>query len=365
MTEVKDKEIAIGKKKDVIETSNAVAISNNDSGIKMMPLAETKEWYNEFVKLSKQILKEKLDYGTIPGVNKPSLFKPGAEKLRFVYGLGVEVACVDKTEDISSKYLDYTYKATVRSKTGQILAECEGNCNSYENKWRYRWVKTSKKPEKELAETLKAQGKGKWTKNGNAWIWLERVENPDLIGMKNVLLKMSQKRAFVGAMLIATGASEFFTQDVEDMEEFSDYETVDDEPKKVESKKEKQWKPDDTIYGIAPEKKTEPKKETTTVKVEEKKEEAKPGEKEKDYVEENQTDIEFKEDKKEEKATVPSEESIFLTACDTADAYLDAETLKVEAQEIIFKAKEAGVTEAHIEELKEHINTHYSKIKGA
>jgi hypothetical protein len=353
MTEVKDKEKATAKKEDC----KAVVISNNDSGIKMMPLEETKQWYNEFVKLSKQILKEKLDYGVIPGVNKPSLFKPGAEKLRFVYGLGVEVACVDKTEDIDRKYLDYTYKAVVRSKTGQILAECEGNCNSYENKWRYRWIKTSKKPEKELAETLKAQGKGKWYKNGNVWTWMERVENPDLIGMKNVLIKMSQKRAFVGAMLIATGASEFFTQDVEDMEEFSDYETVDDEPKKEKEKPKK-----------AEPKKEEPKKEPVAEKVEEKAtvKEVEKGKKEKEFVEENQTDIEFKEDKKEEKATVPSEESLFLTACDEVDAYLDAETLKVEAQEIIFKAKEAGVSEAHIEDLKKRINLHYSKIiKGA
>ena len=29
---------------------------------------------------------------------------------------------------------------------------------------------------------------------------------------------MAQKRAFVGATLLATGASEFFTQDIEDME---------------------------------------------------------------------------------------------------------------------------------------------------
>ena len=32
---------------------------------------------------------------------------------------------------------------------------------------------------------------------------------------------MAQKRAFVGAMLIATGASEFYTQDVEDMDQFN------------------------------------------------------------------------------------------------------------------------------------------------
>lgn len=40
------------------------------------------------------------------------------------------------------------------------------------------------------------------------------------IGNKNTLQKMAQKRAYVGAILIATGGSEFFTQDVEDMPQF-------------------------------------------------------------------------------------------------------------------------------------------------
>jgi hypothetical protein len=45
-----------------------------------------------------------------------------------------------------------------------------------------------------------------------------RLPNPDVMGLKNTVMKMAQKRAFVGAMLLATGASEFFTQDIEDME---------------------------------------------------------------------------------------------------------------------------------------------------
>ena len=58
---------------------------------------------------------------------------------------------------------------------------------------------------------------GKWNKSGNEWQWMERVENPDVIGLQNTIQKMAQKRAIVGAVLLATGASEFFTQDVEDM----------------------------------------------------------------------------------------------------------------------------------------------------
>jgi hypothetical protein len=45
---------------------------------------------------------------------------------------------------------------------------------------------------------------------------LYRVPNPDGADVVNTIQKMAQKRALVAATLIATSASEFFTQDVED-----------------------------------------------------------------------------------------------------------------------------------------------------
>lgn len=201
--------------------NQALQVTQNDKMLSMSSLNDMKAWYNDFVSFSKEILKQDLDYGVIPGVNKPSLYKPGAEKLRFVYGLGVEINLSDKTEDFDRNFLDYTYKATVKGRNGEVIAECEGNANSYESKWRYNWVVSDKNPTKEEADQLKAEKKGRWTKQGNNWVWLEKQENPDVTGLKNTLIKMSQKRAFVGAILIATGASEFFTQDVEDIETFA------------------------------------------------------------------------------------------------------------------------------------------------
>lgn len=46
---------------------------------------------------------------------------------------------------------------------------------------------------------------------------MQKAEASNRISLKNTIQKMAQKRAFVGAILMATGASEFFTQDVEDM----------------------------------------------------------------------------------------------------------------------------------------------------
>jgi len=220
--------------------NKALDLTQNTRHLQMTSIDDMKVWYSDFVRFSKEILKENLDYGKIPGVAKPTLLKPGAEKLRFVYGLGVEMTQIATKEDDQTKTYDYTYKASVRSKSGQILAECEGNANSHESKWKYNWIPSDKRPAKEEAEKLKAQKLGKWGKTDSGWVWLERQENPDILGLKNTLIKMAQKRAFVGAMLIATGASEFFTQDVEDM--VIDDEQVKTEPIKAEVVESKEVK---------------------------------------------------------------------------------------------------------------------------
>lgn len=202
-----------------MENNNEVQVVNNTTttAIDFIPVAEMQKWYNQFVEFSKSILKESLDYGVIPGVQKPSLFKPGAEKLRFAYGLGVGMKLIDKTEDLNKNFLDYTYKASVYTKSGQLIAECEGNCNTYEPKFRYVWIDTDLRPAKEEGERLKAEKKGRWRKYGDRFIWQIKTDVSDVFGIKNTIMKMAQKRAFVGAILMATGASEFFTQDVEDL----------------------------------------------------------------------------------------------------------------------------------------------------
>jgi len=232
--------------------------------IKMLPLADTKKWYDDFVGFSKEILKSGLDYGVIPSVSKPSLFKAGAEKLRFVYGLTTEMVKTSETIDYDKKLYDVSYKCTVKTKAGQVLAECEGNVNSFEPKYAYTWVSEDQIPEGLDKTKLKKQGSviqefqfalqkmettGKYGKPQAYWDkWVEakkagkctqimkktstgkemvayeiasfnyRIANPDVMGLKNTMMKMAQKRAFVGAILMATGASEFYTQDVEDME---------------------------------------------------------------------------------------------------------------------------------------------------
>ncbi|QJD96818.1 hypothetical protein HH214_13540 [Mucilaginibacter robiniae] len=171
---------------------------------------------NALIAFTKEVLVKEQDYGVVPGVQKPTLLKPGAEKLMNLFGMSVEFDCTDKVLDIQSKFIAYTYKATARNKDGRIVTQCEGSVNSYEPKYRYIWMEKAK-PSQAVQDQLKAEGMGKFRKSSSGWIWVERTENPDLVGLQNTLQKMAQKRAFVGAILLATNASEFFTQDVEDM----------------------------------------------------------------------------------------------------------------------------------------------------
>jgi hypothetical protein len=131
--------------------------------------------------IRKQIMREGVDYDIIPGAQKPSLLKPGAERLLHFYGLGHRVQCEEKVEDWDNGFFYYRYRVTVVKTypTHEIVvAECEGSANSKEKRYR----------------------------------------NQDVYTIVNTLQKMAIKRALVGATLQATGTSGFFTQDVEDMD---------------------------------------------------------------------------------------------------------------------------------------------------
>ncbi|MGC8858757.1 MAG: hypothetical protein ACP5P3_06530, partial [Ignavibacteria bacterium] len=90
---------------------------------------------------------------------------------------------------------------------------CEGSANSREEGFMYNYIKRDKIPSDEIIEEMKMKNLGFWRKINNKWVWVEKVENKNIFNVKNRIQKMAQKRAFVGAVLIAAGASEFFTQE--------------------------------------------------------------------------------------------------------------------------------------------------------
>jgi len=127
---------------------------------------------------------DKKDYGTIDGFgNKPTLFKPGAEKFETIYGLYHEFEELDKIIEPEDGWVMFRYRCVVyNKKTGLKHSECIGSANSKEPRQK--------------------------RKDGSY---------KDIYMSINTIDKMAQKRAFVGAILSACSLSNKFTQDIEDM----------------------------------------------------------------------------------------------------------------------------------------------------
>jgi hypothetical protein len=200
------------------------------------------ERHQSLVKYVKTLMNEGSDFGKIPGTDKPTLLKPGAEKLTTFFGLSKRFELTEKVEDWTGidhggeAFFYYVYRCALYN--GDLLiAESDGSCNSFESK--YRWRK-GERTCPACGATAIIKGKAEF---GGGWICFAkkggcgakfpdgateiegqlvgRVPNPDVCDLVNTIQKMAQKRAFVAATLLAVNASEFFTQDVEDLVELS------------------------------------------------------------------------------------------------------------------------------------------------
>lgn len=190
------------------------------------------------------VMKKGVHYGEIPGVNKPTLLKPGAEVLAVTLRLAVSYQSERTFHD--GGHLTVISKAKLTHiPTGLVIAEGEGLCSSYEKKYAYRGegrncpncgvagtIKKSRFAPKPNdypgAKQSDAPGWYCYAKVGGCGANFaasdqritdqtgERVANPDLPDTWNTVLKMADKRALVAAILNGTAASDIFTQDVED-----------------------------------------------------------------------------------------------------------------------------------------------------
>ena len=195
-----------------------------------------------------KLMKKDEHFGTIPGTKKPSLYKPGAEKLSVTFRLVPKYEI--KQTDLSHGHREYQVVCTlIHAPTGQFFGQGVGSCTTMEGKYRYRKAE-QKCPECGKEGTV-IKGKNEY---GGGWLCYqkkggcgakfkdgdERVENQNMGRVEhdnpadyyNTVLKMAKKRAHVDAVLTATAASDIFTQDVEDMPEVIKAEPAQEQPKK-------------------------------------------------------------------------------------------------------------------------------------
>lgn len=141
------------------------------------------------------VMKEGTHYGTIPGTPKPSLWKAGAEVLCMTFRLAPMLESRVTVDDAEGEWSYSSHRrdgtpvmgtcigffeveatCTVHGPSGEPLSRCSSRCNNREAKYR----------------------------------------SLSLFDVRNTVQKMAEKRAFVSAVLMATGASDIFTQDIED-----------------------------------------------------------------------------------------------------------------------------------------------------
>jgi hypothetical protein len=182
-----------------------------------------------------RVLKDGPDFGTIPGTPKPTLLKPGAEKIADCLNLYPDYEPIQVIEDFDKPLFFYRYRCILRQRgSDAVIATGIGSCNSMED--RYRWRKAERVcPSCGKAAIIKGKaeygggflcfkkkdGCGAKFKEDDQGIVSQEVgkaPNPDLHSQVNTIDKMAQKRALVAAAL-NLGFSEQFTQDLEDTPE--------------------------------------------------------------------------------------------------------------------------------------------------
>jgi hypothetical protein len=209
----------------------------------VLSIEQAVQRYNSVIEFTRKVMKEGRDYGTIPGTGKKNedgtpnnsshtLLKPGAEKLCTIFALTPRFEDYRIVEDWDKGLFYYAYRCIV-SRNGRDMGESIGSANSFEKKYR----STSRKCPACESDAIRRSKPDRNTRGEPGWYCWKKIggcgqqfdaKDPAIIDQKetvdamaaadkiNTLQKMAQKRAFVGAALIATNASEFFTQDMED-----------------------------------------------------------------------------------------------------------------------------------------------------
>lgn len=211
-------------------------MSDADFGARLMAL---KQGQDRIRLMQKELMVEDEDYGVIPGTKKPTLLKPGAEKLCNIYGL---VPTYEETWTQGDGIITPTLRCHMTAfihrgdADGPIVGVGKGAANSFERKHRYRGAQRSC-PVCGCEGTIR---RSRWERDGDkGWYCHDKaggcgeqffskdpriveqqagmVENRDPYDVENTLIKMAKKRAQIDGTLSATATSGLFSQDLEDL----------------------------------------------------------------------------------------------------------------------------------------------------
>lgn len=168
------------------------------------------------------VMKKDVHYGVIPGTQKPTLYKAGAEILLTTFRISVD----PEIEDLSTQdEIRYRVKARgianaeirLGNISGHVVGAGVGEASTNEEK--YKWHGAGEKEWENTPEDRRRIKYGwKWGQARGEKVDTEikqvRTEPADLA---NTVLKMAKKRAQIDLCLTALSASDVFDQDLEDL----------------------------------------------------------------------------------------------------------------------------------------------------
>ena len=135
-----------------------------------------------------RVLVRGVHYGTIPGTNRPSLWQPGAELICQLFQFQTQMERSDQYEDWERGIFAYTYRCRLLNRAGELITEREATCSTEEKRYK-----------EQQQERVNRQGR--------------KLGAMPAAEMRETIVLMAQKRAYVAAVRAAGACSAIFTQD--------------------------------------------------------------------------------------------------------------------------------------------------------
>ena len=159
------------------------------------------------------VMKQGVHYDTIPGTDKPTLLKPGAEKLMSTFLISAD----PQVEDLSTED-EIRYRVRLvgtHQSSGTVMGIGVGECSSHEEKYKWRRAVC----DEEFDQIPEDRKRTKFARGQNKTFYTIKQVRTEAADVANTILKMAKKRALVDFTLTALAASDIFAQDLEDMPE--------------------------------------------------------------------------------------------------------------------------------------------------
>ena len=163
------------------------------------------------VEAMQKVMRKDVDYGTIQGTPKPTLYKPGSEKILSMFNLAAKPTVEDLSTPDTIRYR--VHIEIVHIPTGNILGVGVGEASSAESKYQWRAAVC----DEEWDETPEDRRRNKWKRGGGGSAYAVRQIRADMEDIANTVLKMAKKRAQIDGVLTVTAASDVFSQDIEEL----------------------------------------------------------------------------------------------------------------------------------------------------